>query len=151
MLATLPGTCKGVGAESVPTLKITIQTKMASVKEGDIFPVTTLLQNVGKGIQTLHLWNCSYNEHWITDNPKVNVVEIPCNKNFIQGVTLKPGESHKRELNLRADLAPKNPPMEMPEVRSLIFRLGFTDGDDAGHKESPKSIWSNPIMLKVAK
>ena len=150
-LATLSGTYKLVLAESIPILKITIQTKQVSIKDGDIFPVTTIIQNIGKDVSTLHLWICSYDEHWITDTPKVNVLEIPCDKNFIQKIKLEPGEYHKRELYLRANIVPKSPPMEMPSIRSISFRLGFTDGREAEHKESAKSIWSNSITLKVVK
>ena len=148
--AFVTGACQVVPVASAPTLQVTIQSGKESVKAGDIFPVTTVIQNVGQDVQTLHLWICSYEDHWISDNPNAHVLETLCEKNFIQAVKLKPGQSHKRDLNLRADMAPKNPPRETPSAKSLRFRLGFTDGDKAESNKVSKPIWSNSIALKIA-
>ncbi len=133
------------------TIQIAIHSGQESVKSVDIFPVTTNIQNVGKDTLTLHLWICSYDDHWISDNPNVRVLGISCDKNFLQEVKLKPGEIHKRDLNLKIDVAPKNSPVEMPAIKSLRFRLGFTDGNEAENSKLAKSIWSNSITLKVSK
>lgn len=142
LLATGTGTV--ASAVSVPTLKVAIQSGQKSIKNRATFPVTTKIQNVGREIQMLHIWSCSYDAHWITDSPFAHVLPIPCEKNALIEVRLKPGEVYKQDLNIRVSVF-----AEELLTESLSFRLGFTDGDEGGNNGLPQPVWSNAITVKI--
>ena len=132
-------------AAPVPGLKVTVAPKLQSVDNGDILPVMTQIQNAGKETQTLRIWSCAYYAHWKIDNPSVRVDEIVCTKNGLLDVRLGPGESYKRDLNLRVNLQP-----DAPLHGAITFRLGFIDGAQAGASTTDQTpIWSNAVTVKV--
>jgi len=150
MLIALSESCPLVWAESASNLELTIQTNQISVKVRDIFAVTTTIQNVSKSVQTLHIYTCSNDVFWTTDNPKVGIVGPSCEKNVIREIKLKPNESRKNRLALAIDLAPDNSSIEVPS--SISLRLGFTNnGDNPEHGTIAEPIWSNSITLKIVK
>ncbi len=138
----------GVGnvalAVSVPTLKVTIQSEQKSIKNGNTFSMTTKIKNVSREVQILHIWLCSYDDHWITDSPFARVKGISCDKNFLKELSLKSGEIYKRDLTIRIDV-----PARKVSIKSLSFRLGFTDGHYGGNNVLPEPVWSNSITVKI--
>ena len=138
------GTGNVASAVSVPTLKVAVQSGQKSVRNGATFPVTTKIQNVGREVQILHIWSCSYNAHWITDSPFADVQPIPCLENYPEEVRLQPGKTYQRDLDIRIGVM-----AEELSTESLSFRLGFTDGNGDGNDVLPQPVWSNSITVKI--
>jgi hypothetical protein len=139
------GTANVALAAPVPVLKVTVAAKLQSVDNGAILPVTTQIRNAGKETQTLRILSCAYYAHWKIDNPSVRVDEIMCTRNPLRNVRLGPGESYKRDLNLRVNLQP-----DASLHGSITFRLGFIDGAQAAANTTDQTlIWSNAVTVKV--
>jgi hypothetical protein len=137
--------CFGFGeialAASSP-LRIEIQTAQQTVKMGAPFPVVTKIKNISEDAVTLQIWICSYGQNWIIDNSFMHISPIPCGKNYLESVRLKPGEVYTRELPVSTDASSNN------SGDTIAFRLGFMDGGP--NNGLPRPVWSNPITLKIA-
>jgi hypothetical protein len=129
-------------------VKIEGHSKQDAVKNGVGFLVMTKIENISNEEQTLHVWSCSYEDNWRSDNSLVQVTPTPCLKNYIGDEKLKPGQVYERELSVSVNSA-------SPNAGDIIsFRLGFTDGSyyhfDKDDHRSPRPVWSNPIVVKIS-
>jgi len=128
-------------------LKIAIQCRQKSIKNGDFFSVATMIENASKEVQIIHIMTCSYDDHWITGSPFAHVQGSSCESNFLKDVALKSGEVFKRNLYIRV-----SDPAEEHSTRSLSFRLGFRNGNEGGNRGLVLAppVWSNPITVQIA-
>ena len=58
-------------------LKVEIETTHA-VKDDQSFEINTKIRNTGSDVQTVRVLSCAYPRHWSSDNPDVNVQQVPC-------------------------------------------------------------------------
>jgi len=126
-----------------PSLNVTVETTQNNVKNSGFLPVIINIRNVGDAVQTLHLYSCSRQNNWKTDNPFVLVVGGPCKKDVLRDVNLKSGEIYKTNETLKITV----PAIDV-SISSLSFRLGFTDGRWGNYNQLP-STWSNQITINV--
>jgi hypothetical protein len=125
------------------SLNVTVETTQNNVKNGGFLPVIINIRNVGDAVQTLHLYSCSHQNNWITDNPFVSLVDGPCKKDVLRVVNLKEGEIYKQTETVRVTVPAKD-----VSISSLNFRLGFRDGSWGNYNQLPSS-WSNQITINV--
>lgn len=128
-------------AEGEQSLKIDIKALQASVKNAQALPVSTKISNGGKDNRRLQIWSCSYPEHWKTDSASVEVEQVPCDKNALMEITLKPGDVYEKQLSVRVLVAAKDLQQD-----SVTFRLGFKTSLFA---EAPAVVWSNAVRVAV--
>jgi len=122
-------------------LTVEIQPAQSTVKNDQDFLVATTIRNVGRDEQSLQIWSCSYPTQWKADKPSVHLRQVPCKKNSLEHVILKPGEAYERTLSIRVGAANKD------EQESIAFRLGFEPAGDAA--SSVSLIWSNSVTVNV--
>lgn len=128
-----------------PSIRAEVSVVRSSVNNGEAFSASTTIRNVGSGSRSLQVWSCSYPDQWTSDNPVVHVRAVPCKKNVIVRIELKPGETYARDLSLLAKIGGTG---SSPEV--VRFRLGFSS-DVSDEKKPPRlRIWSNVITIDVA-
>ena len=121
-------------------LRLDIKPEKITVRNGGAVSVMTKIINPGRIVQHLQIWSCSYYDNWIVDNPFVKLEAWPCNKNFFEAVTLKPGEDYANRLSLKITV-----PAEEILVEKLVFKLGFKRSAD----EQTSVIWSRPIKMEI--
>ena len=116
-------------------LKVVVTPSKTAVAPNKPFKVSLVVENASSQAQTLEVMSCSWDGHWQSDNRSVAWNGWPCFKNIRQQVTLEPGKSYAKELEMHvAADAPKG---------KISFRMGFTPID------STKTYWSEPVKLSV--
>jgi hypothetical protein len=130
-------------------LKLEITPSETTVPNRQDFIAEAIIRNVSGEPQVLRTDMCHYTDwNWLTDNPAVHVQgrpEIPCKKNRLVYVTLKPGEAFKKALTILVSL-----PDSKPLAQGVTFRLGFEL--PLGYSPSTQSlpyIWSNPVTVRI--
>jgi hypothetical protein len=131
-------------------LKVEITTSQTAVHNNQDFIVDTVIRNISKEEQVLQTNMCYYGDwNWQTDNRAVHVKEagreIPCEKNPIMHVHLKPGEVFKRASSIFVSVLATG-----PVAGTETFRLGFEPR--LGYNLTTQSlpyIWSNPITIRI--
>ncbi|MEZ0224096.1 MAG: hypothetical protein ACAH83_06055 [Alphaproteobacteria bacterium] len=131
--------CAPARAQEETSLKIEIAALPPSVKNTEAVEVGTKIRNVGKDSRRLQVWSCSYPDHWQTDNAAAEVVQVPCDKNALIWIDVKPGEAYERQLTVRVSVV-----AEEVQQESVTFRLGFKPS-----AETPAVLWSNAVTVKV--
>ena len=129
-------------------LRIEIQPKQKSVKNGEEVSVVTKIINTSNKDQHLQVWSCSYYDNWIVNSPFVKLNAWPCRKNFVHEVVLKPGKTYENKLSLKIIV-----PADKNMLEKIIFKLGFKTfikpaTGDIKPKEIPV-IWSNPVTIMI--
>jgi len=120
-------------------LAIKIKNGKVFVSPGAYFSVSTRLRNITPHKMTFEVLPCAYGGfHWVSDNEFIGIAPESCVKNVPSRVTLAPGESFEKTVNLvvRSEMA----------FGITHFRLGFRHLE-AGEGEQP--IWGNQIFLEV--
>jgi len=84
-------------------------------------------------------YNCSYEKHWVTDNPGVLIQPWTCEENTLEEVTLGPGEAYEKDIMLHIPKKDKTEP--------VTFRLGFKRMSENGDVAEP--LWSDPVTVRV--
>jgi hypothetical protein len=114
------------------------------------FTIATKIKNVSDQDQTIPIWECSYGWSWVASVPAIVTGRESCLRNVPGTITLKPGESHDRDLEVVLSKEAK--------MGSLTFKMGFNTKNDwigtrRGLRPAEESlqdmIWSNPITIYV--
>jgi hypothetical protein len=134
-------------------LKISVKGPQGPLSASQSFDLETSITSMSDQTQILHLSQCSYSSlQWSSDSSLIQVDDLPCKKNRVFDIVLKPGASYAGSLPLHA-AAPR---VSLPH--SIQFRVGFHPRMEA----SPRSgrtldsaasaiIWSEPIMVTIGK
>lgn len=121
-------------------MRVTIKTTQKVVNNRQDFDVDTTILNFGTKQRHFHILYVSYDQHWSSDSPLVQITPIACTANPLINVVLKPGQAYSRKLSIRVTL-------NSAELQrdSITFRLAFSPADGSF------TIWSNQISLRVRK
>lgn len=127
-------------------LKVEIETTHA-VKDDQSFEINTKIRNTGSDVQTLRVLSCAYPRHWSSDNPDVNVQQVPCRIDGLVNIRISPNTAYERTLTVRVAV----PDTEALRRRPFTFRLAFRQftSDLQPYDQSVPPIWSNPISLTI--
>jgi hypothetical protein len=116
-------------------LAVEVDRPPSSAFPGTSVVVEVRAVNTSGAEQDLRLMSCSWPSQWQTDDPELEVDQMPCHKNGEQAIPLPAGGSDRRMLSVR--LAPGS-------THAHTFKVGFTP---IGAKSA---IWSRPITLVIA-
>ncbi len=121
-------------------LSIQATTDQTSVKTGMMFLVHARVVNTSGDTSTGFWGNtCSYEKHWVTDNPDVLIQSWTCTENSLEEITLSPGDVYEKNLILYIPQQDKTEP--------VTFRMGFKRMSENGDIDEP--LWSDPVTMKV--
>jgi hypothetical protein len=126
-----------------PIFRVEIKALQSPITNKEEFTVSTSIRNLSRDDQSLLIWSCSYPQQWVADNPDIHITDVPCKKNDVIRIELKPGETYDRPLALYAA-----DPDEDRKPKPITFRLGFKPTTD-GKREPTAPIWSNAVTLAV--
>lgn len=122
------------------SLSIQATTDQTSVKTGMMFLVHARVVNTNDDTSTGFWGNtCSYEKHWVTDNPDVLIQSWTCAENSLEEITLSPGDVYEKNLILYIPQQDKTEP--------VTFRMGFKRMSENGDIDEP--LWSDPVTMKV--
>ncbi len=133
-------------------LKAESRLTQTSVKNNELFSVSTAIRNTSGKEQPLVAWDCSYSRQWITDSLSVRSEGEPCLQNVLSKVKLRPGASYKKNVQALVTLPAGSAPTEV-----ITFRLGFESEKDpmappsASHAAANPRLWSNAVTVTVTK
>jgi inhibitor of cysteine peptidase len=121
-------------------LKIQALLDQNSVKNGMMFLVHVQAANSSSDT-SVEFWanTCSYEKHWVTDNPGVFIQPWTCNENTLEQITLDPGNAYEKNIILYIPNRDKTGP--------VTFRLGFKRMSENGDVAEP--LWSDPVTIDV--
>jgi len=123
------------------SLKIQALPDQNSVKAGMMFLVHVRVVNSSSDTSAEFWGNtCSYEKHWVTDNPGVFLQSWTCNENALEQITLSPGDAYEKNIILYI-------PKEDNKNGPVIFRLGFKRMSEDGDVAEP--LWSDPVTMRV--
>ena len=124
----------------VSPLKIQAFPDQNAVDAGMMFLVHMQVANPSPDSST-GFWanNCSYEKHWVTDNPGVFIQPWTCEENALEEITLGPGETYEKDIMLYISKKDRTGP--------VTFRLGFKRMSESGDVAEP--LWSDPVTVKV--
>jgi len=122
-------------------IKIQTLPDQTSVKAGMMFLVHAQVANTSPDT-SIEFWanNCSYEKHWVTDNPGVFLQSWTCDENTLEQITLQPGDVYEKNLIL---YIPQNDHKDEP----VVFRLGFKRMSENGDVAEP--LWGDPVTMRV--
>jgi len=83
--------------------------------------------------------SCSFEKHWVTDDPEVLIQSWTCDENVFKPITLDPGEVYRKNIIL---YVPKK-----DQTGSVTFRLGFKRMSENGDVAEP--LWSESVTMNV--
>ena len=123
-----------------PLLKIQTSLDQTSVKSGMMFLVRAQVANTSSDTST-EFWanSCSYEKHWVTDNPGVFIQSWTCDENTLEPVELEPGSVYEKNIILYIPKKDKTEP--------VTFRLGFNRMSENGDVAEP--LWGDPVTMQV--
>lgn len=121
-------------------LKIQALPDQNSVKIGMMFLVHVQVANSSPDT-SIDFWanTCSYEKHWVTDNPDVIIQSWTCNENTLDQITLDPSDVYEKNIILYIPKKDKSGP--------VTFRLGFKRMSEDGDVAEP--LWSDPVTMEV--
>ncbi len=127
------------GAED-SLLKIQVLPDQNSVKSGMMFLIHVQVVN-SSADSSVDFWSntCSYEKHWVTDNPEVFIQSWTCNENTLEQITLSPSGVYEKNIIL---YIPKK-----DQTSPVTFRLGFKRMSEDGDVTEP--LWSDPVTMNV--
>jgi len=123
-----------------PLFKIEAVFDQNSVKSGMMFLAHVRVTNTS-GDTSTDFWGntCSYEKHWVTDDPRVSIQSWTCNENALEEITLAPGEAYEKNIILYISQNDKTEP--------VTFRMGFKRMSENGDIAEP--LWSDPLTMNV--
>jgi predicted secreted protein len=123
-----------------PLLTIQALPDQTSVKAGMMFLVRAQVKNTSSDTSTEFWGNtCSYEKHWVTDNPGVFIQSWTCDENTLEQITLGPGDVYEKNIILYIPKKDKTEP--------VTFRLGFKRMSENGDVAEP--LWGDPVTMQV--
>jgi len=121
-------------------LKIQALPDQNTIKAGMMFLVHARVVNSSPDTSTEFWGNtCSYEKHWVTDNPGVFIQSWTCNENTLEQITLSPGDAYEKSIIIYIPKEGKTEP--------VTFRLGFKRMSEDGDVAEP--LWSDPVTMRV--
>jgi predicted secreted protein len=126
-------------AEDAP-FKVLVLPDQNSVKPGMMFLVSARVVNSSTDSST-GFWanNCSYEKHWVADDPRVRIQPWTCDENALEQITLDPGGVYEKSIILYVSGMDKSGP--------LTFRMGFKAMSENGDVAEP--VWGDPVTMEV--
>ena len=123
-----------------PAIKIQTLPDQNSVKAGMMFLIHAQVANTSPDT-AVEFWanTCSYEKHWVTDNPVVFIQSWTCDENTLEQITLQPGDVYEKNIILYIPKKDKTEP--------VTFRLGFKRMGEDGDVTEP--LWGDPITMQV--
>lgn len=123
-----------------PLLQIQTLPDQNSVKAGMMFLVSAQVVNSSSDSSS-EFWanTCSYEKHWVTDNPEVLIQSWTCDENTLEPIVLDPGTAYEKNIMLYIPNAEKTGP--------VTFRLGFKLMSENGDVAEP--LWGDPLTMQV--
>ena len=123
-----------------PLIKIQTLPDQNSVKAGMMFLIHAQVANASPDT-AVEFWanTCSYEKHWVTDNPGVFIQSWTCDENTLEQVTLQPGDVYEKNIILYIPKKDKTEP--------VTFRLGFKRMSEDGDVTEP--LWGDSITMQV--
>ena len=123
-----------------PSLTIQAAPDQNTAKLGMMFLTRVRVVN-SSADTTTGFWanTCSYEKHWMTDNPAVFIQSWTCNENTLEEVTLEPEAAYEKNVILYISQQEKTGPVS--------FRLGFKRMSENGDIAEP--LWSDPVTMTV--
>ncbi len=116
-------------------LAVTIEVQPHSVNHDYGFDVFLCVTNTSSTVQHFDVYNCSWEEHWRSSNPRVGPADgWGCRANCVQTLELHPGDKYQRTLRIRR-LHPED------KTKPISFQMGFTP------YASKRTYWSNEATL----
>ncbi len=139
MLLSLAPFASSAHTESDQSQPFAVGVKVASVASNKI---SVKFKVINKAVQTkkFWVWNCSYAEHWLTDNKVVSVEQQSCAENSLEEISLHPGKLYSGSLELTVG--------QIPEPR-IEFKLGFSPTDKPSGGAPIPTSWSRSIKVKI--
>ncbi|HNX68226.1 MAG TPA: protease inhibitor I42 family protein [Candidatus Omnitrophota bacterium] len=127
------------GFSSDELLKIQVFPDQNSVKPGMMFLVR--VQVINSSDEATGFWSntCSYEKHWVTDNPQVFIQSWTCDENDLEQITLETDGVYEKNIILYIPTKDKS--------GDVTFRLGFKRMSENGDVAEP--LWSDPITMGV--
>src|SRR4051794_9375355 len=86
------------------SLEVEVTPEELTLRNGQNFSLTARIRNVTTREENFQVWSCS-NQQWMTDSTSVHMNEMPCTRNSLKRITLKPGAAYERELFLSVHVA----------------------------------------------
>jgi len=133
-------------------LRAEIELTRISVKNNEVFSVSTTIRNVSGEEQSLTTLDCGYSYQWTADNPLLRSGAESCLQNALSTIRLGPGGSYKRKVRVSALLRAGSDPKQ-----AVTFRLGFVN-DDGPMTQRPgvraataPRLWSNAVTVTVTR
>lgn len=122
------------------SLKIQTLPDQTTVKAGMMFLVRAQVVNSSSDTSSEFWGNtCSYEKHWVTDNPGVFIQSWTCDENSLEQITLEPGDIYEKNIILYIPKKDKTEP--------VTFRLGFKRMSENGDVAEP--LWGDPVTMQV--
>lgn len=118
-----------------PALRVVIIASKTEIRLREPFSLALRVENPTKTNQTVRVMNCSWDDEWLSSNPKIQLAGSVCTKNFAVNVVIPPGGAYTNE----SQILIYDP---IPE-KELSFKMGFTS---IGSKDI---FWSNEIKLHM--
>lgn len=127
------------GEAANTSLKVEVSTDQNVVEVGTMILVTTHVANPLR--EEIRFWanDCSYDKHWVTDNPDVMVQPWTCDENELELITLKQDQIYEKSILIYV--------YKKDATGDMSFRLGFKCMNEDGDVTEP--LWSNPLHLQV--
>jgi len=118
-----------------PRFCVTIWPEQTQVVKGSSFEVKLRVVNSSQHVQSIRVWDCSWQKHWKVSNPRLDLMPAHCWDNARVTVQLQPGGAYEKVAILTL--------MEKGASKTESFRMGFTpDGEKT-------TYWSNEVVLGV--
>lgn len=120
-------------------LRVNVSMDQNSADLGMMFLANVQVLNTGE--KELVFWanSCSYEKHWVIDNPEVLIQAWTCEENEVEPVTLQPRGVYEKNVILYVPKKDKS--------GDVVFRLGFKRMAENGDVMEP--LWSEPLGLHV--
>ncbi|HOW88191.1 MAG TPA: protease inhibitor I42 family protein [Candidatus Omnitrophota bacterium] len=132
--------CPAASRGEVSPLEIEAFPDQSTVQAGTMFLVHMRVVNPSPDSSTqFWAYSCSYEKHWITDNPEVLIQPWTCDENSLEEVPLGPGEAYEKDIMLHIP--------GKDQTGTLTFHLGFKRMSENGDVAEP--LWSDPVTMKV--
>jgi len=116
-------------------LCVTIWPAKTQVKPGEEFEVKLRVVNSSEEPQSVKVFGCSWDDHWMWKNRRIGYDPWGCDKNAIVTIQLPPGAAYERALTMKI--------AGTGTSKTESLQMGFKpDGES-------KTYWSNEVVLGV--
>jgi hypothetical protein len=132
---TAPGTEGKANVFGPERFSVTLEPTVNQITKGSTFQVTLRVVNSSAQVQTIRVWDCSWEKSWKSSNPRIEFFPHPCWDNARIAVRLQPGEAYEKVGMMVLH--------EKGRFPTESLRMGFTP---LGER---KTYWSSDVVLGV--